>query len=201
VSIIIDYFFTLSSPYTYMGHERFEELAKRHGLTVNYRPANYGKVFSVSGGLPVKQRAQQRQAYRFMELKRWRDHLDIPLNLEPKFFPVNDQLAARIVLAAVGEGTPPGPLMAAFLRAVWAEERDIADPDTLRAIADETGLDGGKLQEAGEAGEITQQQEDFTQEAIDRGVFGAPTWILNDELFWGQDRLDFLERAIEKAGG
>ncbi len=201
MTVSVDYFFTLASPYTYMGHERFEALAKAEGLEVTYKPTNYGKVFPVSGGLPVKQRAQQRQAYRFMELKRWREHLGVPLNLEPKFFPVNDGLAGRMAMAALKEGAQPGALMAAYLRAVWAEERDISDERTAQAIASENGLDGAKLLEAAKSAEVESACESCTQEAIDRGVFGAPTWILNGELFWGQDRLDFLERAIAKARG
>lgn len=201
MSNTVDYFFSLMSPYTYMGHERFEALAKKRNLTVNYRPTNYGKVFPISGGLPVNQRPPQRQAYRFTELKRWRDHLAIPLNLEPKFFPVNAGHAAGMVLAAIHAGHPPGALMAGYLRAVWAEERDIADEATLQAIATENGLDGAALWAAAGAPEIKEELERYTQEAIDKGVFGAPSWIFNGELFWGQDRLDFLERALEKAGG
>ncbi len=201
MAIAIDYFFTLGSPYTYMGYERFEAIAAERGLKVAYKPTNYGKVFPVSGGLPVKQRAPQRQAYRFMELKRWSAYLGLKLNLEPAFFPVNDGLAARVVMAAIKDGASPGRLMAGYLRAVWAEERDIADEPTVAAIASENGFDSAKLLEAASAAAIQEACEACTQEAIDRGVFGAPTWILSDELFWGQDRLDFLQRALDKARG
>ncbi len=201
MAIAIDYFFTLASHYSYMGHEWFEVIAAERGLAVTYKATNFGKVFPVSGGLPVKQRAPQRQAYRFMELKRWSDYLGLKLNLEPAFFPVNDGLAARVVMAALQDGAAPGRLMAAYLRAVWAEERDIADEETVAAIATENGFDGAKLLEAASMSAIQEACDGCTQEAIDRGVFGAPTWILNDELFWGQDRLDFLQRALDKARG
>jgi 2-hydroxychromene-2-carboxylate isomerase len=197
-NVSVDYFFSLASPFTYMGHERFEALAKKYGAQVSYKPADYGKVFAATGGVPVKQRSPQRQAYRFMELKRWRDHLKIPLNLEPKFFPVNDGPAACMVIAAQRAGRPVGGLVLGFLRAVWAEERDIADPETIRAIVQAAGLDAGALLKAAEDPAIAAEREANTEEGIRRGVFGAPTWIIRDELFWGQDRLEFVEKALAK---
>ena len=192
----IDYFFSVISPYTYLGHERFEALARQEGLSVNYRPSNIGKVFSVSGGLPVNQRPAQRRAYRFMELKRWREHLGVALNLEPKFFPVPDQLAACAVIGAINKGEHPGKLIGGLLRAAWAEDRDISDEAAVRAIAEEQGYDGGVLLEAATQPGTVAQYEAFTQEAIDAGVFGAPTWVVDGELFWGQDRLEFVQRAL-----
>ena len=201
MSITVDYFFALSSPWTYLGHQRFQALAKERGLEVNYRPASGAELFPVSGGLPVNKRAPQRQAYRMMELKRWREFLGAKLNLEPKFFPVNDQLAARAFLAGVKEGAEPSALMFSYLRAVWAEERDIADEATVAAIATENGLDGGKILEAAGSPEMEAAYKATTQEAIDRSVFGYPTWIVDGELFWGQDRLELLQRALDKAAG
>jgi 2-hydroxychromene-2-carboxylate isomerase len=192
----VDYFFSLASPFTYLGHERFEALALRYGARVRYKPADIGKVFAATGGLPVKQRSPQRQAYRMMELRRWRDFLKIPLTLEPKFFPVPDALSARVVIAAQGAGWHPGQLILGFLRAVWAEERDIAASETVRAIVAESGLDAEALLAAAEAPEAEAERQANTEEAIRRGVFGAPTWIIGDEVFWGQDRLDFVERAL-----
>ena len=196
----VDYFLALSSPYTYLGHRRFEELAARLGLTVNYKPTNMGEVFPVSGGLPVKQRAPQRQAYRFMELKRWRAYQDVPLNLEPKHFPVPDAGAARMVIAAMEAGRHPGALIGGILRAVWAEERNIADAETLSAIAAETGYDANLLAEQAALPETENLYKTHTAEAIERGVFGVPTWGFDGELFWGQDRLNFLERALARSG-
>ena len=194
----VDYFFSLASPYTYMGHERFEALARKVGAQVTYKPADIGKVFAATGGLPVKQRSPQRQAYRFMELKRWREHLKIPLTLEPKFFPVNDAQAAHTVIAALRAGRPVGGLMLGFLRAVWAEERNIADAETIRAIVQAAGLDANVLLKAAEHPAIAAERDANAEEGIRRGVFGAPTWIVGDELFWGQDRLEFVEKALAK---
>ena len=195
----VDYYFTPVSPFTYMGHERFVAIAKKHGAGVAVKPVDIGKVFSVSGGLPLKQRAPQRQAYRMFELKRWRQHLGMPLNPQPKFFPVPGDLASKWILAALESGTESGlKLAGAVMRAVWVEERDVSDAATLSAIATEQGFDAGALKIHAASSNIAARYEALTQEAIDRQVFGAPTYIYRDEPFWGQDRLDFLDRALAK---
>jgi 2-hydroxychromene-2-carboxylate isomerase len=157
-------------------------------------------VFAVSGGLPLKQRAPQRQAYRLVELGRWSKHLGLPLNLQPRHFPVPPALASKWILASLSQQGAVGALKltGALLRAVWAEERNIAEADTLAAIASEQGFDAASLAERAAASDIGERYEALTQEAIDRQVFGAPTYIYRDEPFWGQDRLDFLDRALAK---
>lgn len=197
----IDYFLSLISPYTYMGHERFLQIAARAGATVNFKPTDLGKVFPVSGGLPLAKRSPQRRAYRMMELKRWREFLDVPLTLEPRFFPVRDEAARRAVIAAMQAGHQPGRLIFGFLRGVWAEERDISDPATIGAILEENGLAAGPLLQAAQGDRVAEGDAAITQQAIDAGVFGAPTYSLAGNLFWGQDRLDFLERALQATGG
>src|SRR3984893_17980464 len=133
---LIDYYFTPVSPWTSLGHERFLEIAARHGATIAVKPVDYGRIFPVSGGLPLKQRAPQRQAYRLIELERWSKHLGKPLNLKPKFFPVSADAAAKWIIAAQPRGDADALLLAgALLRAVWTEERDISDEPTLASIA------------------------------------------------------------------
>lgn len=196
---LIDYYFATISPFMYLGHERFVALARRHGATIGVKPINFGEVFPVSGGLPLSKRAPQRQAYRLVELQRWSEHLNLPLHRQPKYFPVNGDLAAYWILAAAEQGLAQAlDLTGAIGRAIWAEERDIAAESTLIAIAGEIGLDPGALARRAAAAEITGRYKALTQEAIERKVFGAPTYIYRDELFWGQDRLDFLDRALAK---
>ena len=188
----IDYYFTPTSPWTYLGHARFVDIAARHGAAVAVKPVDFGVIFPQSGGLPLGKRAPQRQAYRLTELARWRDFLGVPLNLQPRFFPADPISAACIICAA-----PPGEQLAIagdFLRAVWAQECNIADIGVLTAIAARHGI-------ADAPAAIVQGKAIFernTQEALTRQVFGAPTYALRDELFWGQDRLDFLDRALAK---
>jgi len=198
---IIDYYDSMSSPWTYLGHLRFVELARRYGLTVRHKPMDLLKVWSVSGGLPLKQRAQQRQAYRHQELRRWSELLHLPCNLEPAHHPVADRRACYMVIAATQRGLDWIKLSHAILRAVWAEDRDIADHATLVAIANEQGFDGKGLLAATEDAAVQSEYQSNTEEAMKLGVFGAPTYVFDGELFWGQDRLQMLEwRLTQKLG-
>jgi carboxymethylenebutenolidase len=195
---VVDYYFSPMSPWTYLGHARFTEMLARHGAQVKVKPVDYGKVFPVSGGLPLKQRATQRQAYRLVELRRFRDHLSVPLHLEPKFFPVPTEEASVLIIAADqqrGAGAAMN-LAGAILRACWAEERNIGDSQTLAQIAAEQGLDADQLK--GKLAQARSAYDSYTQEAIERQVFGAPTYVLDGEPFWGQDRLEFLDRALAR---
>jgi len=197
----IDYYDSMSSPWTYLGHLRFVKLAHRFGLTIRHKPMDLLKVWSVSGGLPLKQRAQQRQAYRHQELRRWRELLQMPCNLEPAHHPVADRRACYMVIAAMRRGLDWSTLSYAILRAVWAEDRDIADHATLVTIANENGMDGKGLLAATEDEAVQAEYLSNTEEAIRIGVFGAPTYVFDGELFWGQDRLQMLEwRLTQKLG-
>ena len=193
----VDYYFAPHSPWTYLGHQRFVDLIMSHQAAMNLKPVDLGKVFPASGGLPLAKRAPQRQAYRLVELKRWRDYLGVPLNLEPKFFPVNPELASLVIIAAGSNKSAVAPSLAYdFMRAVWIEERDIADLQTVKNIIRAKGLPADDLAAAAQSPEVKATYEALTKEAMERGVFGAPTYVYRDELFWGQDRLDFLDRAL-----
>lgn len=194
----VDYYFSLNSPWSYMGHGRLADMAARHGLGIRLHPVDFaGVIFPTTGGLPVGKRSPQRQAYRLVELQRWRKHLDIALNIQPKFWPANEVLAAQTVLAARESGSDSVGFVAALMRAVWAEERNIADRDTLLAVAGECGLDAESLVAAAEAAEMGELRASESHQAIERGVFGAPTYIYEEQAFWGQDRLELLELAIK----
>ncbi len=196
----VDYYFAPHSPWTYLGHQRFIDLIMSHQAAMNLKPVDLGKVFPASGGLPLAKRAPQRQAYRLMELKRWRDYLGVPLNVQPKFFPVNPELASLLIIASSENKSGVAPSLAYdLMRAVWAEERDIADVETLKAIVTAKGLPADELLAAAQSPQTKATYEALTKEAMDRGVFGAPTYVFRDELFWGQDRLDFLDRALAQA--
>jgi 2-hydroxychromene-2-carboxylate isomerase len=193
----IDYYFSPVSPWTYLGHARLRDIARRHGASIAPKPVDYGRVFPVSGGLPLKQRAPQRQAYRMVELRRWRDFLGVPIQLEPKFFPVSPDLAAKTIIAAAGAGTEKQlDLSHAFMRACWEQDRDISETATLIDLATATGLDGAALVKAASETSAQAEYDRLTQEAVDRQIFGAPTYVVDGEPFWGQDRLDFVDRAL-----
>jgi len=192
----VDYYFTPTSPWTYLGHQRFFEIAQRHGAEIRVKPVDYGVIFPQTGGLPLPKRAPARQAYRLMELNRWRAQLGIELNLHPKFFPAPADAAARVVIASDRAGGDSMGLAHAILTAIWTQEKNIADLPTLTEIANAAGQDGAALVAASQEPEAQATFEAQTQEALERGVFGAPTYLYKDELFWGQDRLKFLERAL-----
>lgn len=190
------YYMVPTSPWTYLGHERLARIVAEHGATIDLRPFDLNQVFAVSGGVPLGQRPIQRRRYRLIELKRWAEHLRLPLNAEPKHFPVAPHDAARLIILANRQaGTPRAMAVAgALMTACWAEERDISDRSTLAAIADDCGLDGGALVVA--LADADADYARFTQQATDDQVFGAPWIIHGDEPFWGQDRLAFVERAL-----
>jgi 2-hydroxychromene-2-carboxylate isomerase len=194
----IEYFFTPTSPWTYLGHPRFYAITSCYELTVVMKPCDLGKVFSVSGGLPLKQRPQQRQDYRLVELKRWREFLGTKLNLEPKHFPVPADRAAQAIIAVDLAYHAHAAMSFAFavMRACWAEDRNIDDDATLTEIARGVGLDPASLASDELRAKAKARYEANTQEAMQRGVFGAPWYVYAGEPFWGQDRLDLLERAI-----
>jgi 2-hydroxychromene-2-carboxylate isomerase len=199
MAITVDYYLSLNSPWTYIGSAPFAEIAKRHGVTVNVKPAKFGPIFEQTGGLPLPKRSPQRRAYRMMELKRWREVRGLPLNLEPKHFPCDDLMATRLVISAKLQGKDAHRLSLELGRAVWEREESIADAATIASAAQRAGLDALTLLAGGpsdaEADALFQQ---YTEEALAAGVFGAPSYVLpSGEIFWGQDRLDLLERALK----
>ncbi|MEX0582143.1 MAG: 2-hydroxychromene-2-carboxylate isomerase [Sneathiella sp.] len=194
----IDYYLTLVSPWAFLGHDRFVKMAQENDAKINVIPVNYGKIFAETGGLPLGKRSPQRQKYRLMEIARWREELGVPLNTHPKFFPASDQIAAHMVTSIVQTGGDAMKLTGLFQRLVWIDEGNIADEATAVDVANRAGFDGEKLLKESQAPEITQLYDKNTAEAIERGVFGAPTYIIDDELFWGQDRLYFVEKALKK---
>ena len=199
MSLVIDYYFAPQSPWAYLGHQRLQDIAVAAGATISVLPADYGRIFPVSGGLPLPKRAPQRQAYRLVELARFSQHLGLPLNLHPKHFPVPADDAARLIIAVQQhDGTAAAlAFTGALMRAVWVEDRHIADPATLAALLAESGLGAQRLEQS--RGAATQQAYDAnTERAITLGVFGAPTYAVQGELFWGQDRLDFLQRRLAR---
>ena len=197
MSLVIEYYFAPQSPWAYLGHQRLQDIAAAAGATIELLPADFGRIFAMSGGLPLAKRAAQRQAYRLVELRRFSQHLGLPLNLQPRHFPVPADDAARLIIAVQQHDGSPAALAftAASMRAVWVQERDIADPATLAALLAEQGL---PAQRQGQASlpAVQQAYDANTERAIALSVFGAPTYAVQGELFWGQDRLDFLQRRL-----
>jgi 2-hydroxychromene-2-carboxylate isomerase len=194
----IDYYMAPHSPWSYLGHARLVAMAKKYNATIHLKPADLAKVFSVSGGVPVSQRPPQRQAYRLAELQRWSKFLNIPMTLHPKFFPVSGEPGAKLIIAALQvHGTDKALELAHALgHAVWEDEKNITDEPTLIDIADHLGLHGAELLKQSTGAAVTAEFDKNTEEAIAANVFGAPWYSVDGEDFWGQDRLEFVERAL-----
>ena len=194
----VDYYVSLNSPWTHLGAGRFERMVAEHGATIRY-PVDFGGViFPGSGGLPLPKRAPERQAYRMMELRRWREETGEPIMLEPKFFPASE-IAAACVVIAVRETIGDGPAMALahrVLKALWQEEKNPADGATLKALIDDAGLDGAKVLTLAAEPKWAERRIADSQAALARGVFGAPSYVIDGEIFWGQDRLEFVQKKL-----
>lgn len=192
----IDYFFSLHSPWTYLGHATFLDIAASHGCRIVYRPVPLRAVFDETGGLPLPKRHPVRQRYRLMDLQRWRERRGVPLVLQPKHFPFDPNLADRFLIAIVQAGGDPGRFMAEIMAGVWARNDDMTRPEAVAEVAQATGFDAQALAAAADSEAVRQNYESTITAAIEAGVFGAPSYVLDGEVFWGQDRLELLDSAL-----
>ena len=192
----IDYFMSTSSPWTYLGSQLITEIATASGSEINIYPVNFGQIFPVSGGLPLPKRAPQRQAYRLMELQRWKKKRDSRMHIEPSNFPSASPISSLCVIAARESGDNALSLSNAILAALWEDDRNIDDPEVLKDICFENELDGDQILTTAKTSKIEKLFETDTHGAIKKGVFGAPTYLIDGEIFWGQDRLDFVAEKL-----
>jgi 2-hydroxychromene-2-carboxylate isomerase len=188
----VDYFFATVSPYTYLAGTRLEQIAARHGATISYKPLDVLTLFDRTGGIRPAQRHESRKEYRLQELRRQARKAGLPLNLQPMFWPTNPAPSSYAIIAAAkaGGGDLAG-LVHGFTRACWAEERNIAEDDVVKDVLAAHGFDP-KLADTGMLMAVDIYANNL-EEAVSRGVFGAPFYIVGEERFWGQDRLDDLD--------
>lgn len=192
----LDYYFSVVSPFAYLGHAPFMDIVARHGVEVNYKPVFLGKVFAETGGAPLPQRHPARQRYRLVELQRWREKRGLDFKLSPKFWPFDAALADRFVIAIGAAGQNPDRFLRRALAGIWEEERDLADPLVISQLADEAGLEPSPLMDRARA-TLTESLYGLNLEnAVAAGVFGSPAYVRDGEVFWGQDRLDLLDDAL-----
>lgn len=204
----LEFFFDLASPYSYLAATQLEALCARTGANLEWKPMVLAAVFkSVGNSMPATVLPKAR--YMLTDLQRWARQYEVPFRMTSRF-PVNALKPMRLIVAAEGQGqgqgpgqgpsqgpSKTGPLSLALFRALWVEDRDITTPEEMRAIAAEVGLDGEALLARIEAPEVKDRLRAYTDEAIARGVFGAPALLVGPELFWGNDRLHFVEDALK----
>lgn len=200
MALHIDYYASLNSPWTHMGAARIEGMAAAHDATLRVYPVDFGEIFASSGGLPLPKRAPQRQAYRLQELARWRDHLGIPIHIQPKYFPSSEAISSGCVIAmreTMGD-QPAIKLAHAVLKAVWQRELNAGEPATMAMLIKECGLDPDAVLKLGVEPRWAERRVADTKAALERGVFGAPSYVIGEDIFWGQDRLEFVERRLAR---
>lgn len=192
----IDYYLATISPWCYLAGNRLEEIAQRHGASVTYKPLDVLQLFDRTGGVRPAQRHQSRLGYRAQEMPRWATHLGMKMNMKPAFWPVNMAPSSYAIIAAQEAGGDVGALVQGFLRACWAEERDISDDQVIRDVLAAAGFDPALADKGLFVGAETYGRN--LEQAVEAGVFGTPFYIVREsgERFWGQDRLDFLDRHL-----
>ena len=193
----VDYYFSLQSPWAYIGHKLFREVVATHGLAVNHKPVVLVDLFSETGGLPLLKRHPVRQRYRMVELQRWRDKRGLQFQLQPANWPFNARLADGVVIAAIEAGHDPDRFLRRAYAAVWENGLNLTDAATLAKLADDCGLPGQQLVERSGAEEISVAYEQNRQDALAADVFGSPVYVLDGEVFWGQDRIELLADALK----
>jgi 2-hydroxychromene-2-carboxylate isomerase len=193
----VDYYFSLQSPWAYIGHALFRQVVSTCDLAVNHKPVVLVDLFSETGGLPLLKRHPVRQRYRMIELQRWRDKRGLNFHLQPAHWPFDARLADGAVIAAVEAGLDPDPFLRRAFAAVWEDQLDLAAAATLVRLADDSGLPGKQLVAQSETDEIGKIYEQNRQDALAADVFGSPAYVLDGEVFWGQDRIELLVDALK----
>lgn len=194
----IDYFLSPMSPWAYLGHEPLHALIDKFDAAVNVISIDPVKLFAATGGVPVAQRPIQRQTYRLAELKRWKTFLQSPIIIEPAHFPYNPTLVSLVVAAAVNaHGADKAmEVTLSLMKGCWVENRNMGLPEEVKKSIDSCSINGEDLLKLAASDQISKDLEKNTQNAIEAGIFGVPTYIVDGELYWGQDRLDFVERSL-----
>jgi 2-hydroxychromene-2-carboxylate isomerase len=197
MSRTVDYWFTLASPWAFLGHQPFLDLAKAHDVAVRYRPVDLGEVFPHTGGLPLPKRHPARQRYRILELQRWREMRGVALKIHPKHWPFPVATANRSIIAVAAAGADPGRYTRRAFEGIWVEDRDLGDEAVLVALLNECGHDGARTLESAKSDATGAIYAAYATAAVEANVIGSPCYVLDGEVFWGQDRLGLLESALK----
>lgn len=193
----IDYYFTSHSPFTWMGHNAFVEVAKKHDKIINYKPVNLMEVWKVSGAVAPTQRPPMRQRYRLIELQRVADYRGFSIIPQPDSFPTNPERADLCCAVLCQQGQDPGPFLFSVGEALWGQDRQIADESLLAELLSKAGHDGQAVVDASKDASLAELRSMNSRDAMELDVVGAPCYVYDNEVFWGQDRIDYLDHALK----
>ncbi|KQT54384.1 hypothetical protein ASG43_01895 [Aureimonas sp. Leaf454] len=193
----IDYYFTSISPFTYLGHEEIRSVAGRHNATLLPKPIDLKVLWSVTGNLPLAQRPALRQDYRIIDLKRIAERRGLPINVRPRHFPADGTFADLATVALVQMGQNPLDFMEMVFSGVWVRNEDIADRVQIESYLERLGLPAADVLDLAQAPESAIIRKANSDAALAALIPGSPGYVLNGEPFFGQDRIDDLEHALD----
>ena len=196
--LTIEYYLSVVSPWSYLGHRRFCDIAKDNSAEILYLPIDSSILFAKTGGLALKDRSPQRKRYRMQELRRWRSRLELELNLEPQYFPTDSNLASRVIIGAIEAGHDVAELAYQLMRAVWVREEDVSETSVVVGAIERSGESVDDLLAAANHSNVQDIIIENSEQAVSKGVFGVPSYVVGEEVFWGQDRLEFLDLFLNE---
>ncbi len=194
----IEYYLSVVSPWSYLGHKRFCDIARDNSAEILYLPIDSSILFAKTGGLALKDRSPQRKRYRMQELRRWRSRLELELNLEPQYFPTDSNLASRVIIGAIEAGHDVAELAYQLMRAVWVREEDVSETSVVVGAIERSGGSVDDLLAAANHSNVQDIIIENSEQAVSKGVFGVPSYVVGEEVFWGQDRLEFLNLFLNE---
>ncbi|MBQ84774.1 MAG: 2-hydroxychromene-2-carboxylate isomerase [Arenicellales bacterium] len=196
--LTIEYYLSVVSPWSYLGHKRFCDIARDNSAEILYLPIDSSILFAKTGGLALKDRSPQRKRYRMQELRRWRSRLELELNLEPQYFPTDSNLASRVIIGAIEAGHDVAELAYQLMRAVWVREEDVSETSVVVGAIERSGESVDDLLAAANHSNVQDIIIENSEQAVSKGVFGVPSYVVGEEVFWGQDRLEFLDLFLNE---
>ncbi|MDP7452499.1 MAG: 2-hydroxychromene-2-carboxylate isomerase [Arenicellales bacterium] len=196
--LTIEYYLSVVSPWSYLGHKRFCDIARDNSAEILYLPIDSSILFAKTGGLALKDRSPQRKRYRMQELRRWRSRLELELNLEPQYFPTDSNLASRVIIGAIEAGHDVAELVYQLMRTVWVREEDVSETSVVVGAIERSGGSVDDLLAAANHSNVQDIIIENSEQAVNKGVFGVPSYVVGEEVFWGQDRLEFLDLFLNE---